>query len=1117
VKPIRSASVLLSLVLALIHAPSSADQVPTPEPLAELRAAGRYAAAVDSARARLTALENDPGASEVEVGDARRLVEMLEDVAARPEADRRILSRADSLIAVGHALLAELEYDKAETALAKGLELRRAVLRERHPGVGDALYPLAYVCWRTGRYAEGEGLLRDVLEIRRSTLGEDHPLTITTQQLLGNFLQAQGEYDEARAVYEKVLERRRVLVSGDDIGLAESMHDLACLLWETGDLLESERLHAESHAMFKRLLGEDHWMVASSHNNYAVLLNSLGDHAGAREHLEQSLAFQLAQEPRRNGVIAIIYGNLASLSSAIGDLSAAVELRRQGIALRRAIGRFETREYATELSSLGSSLFAVGAYGEAEAALNEALATWRSLPEDYHPDMALGLALLARLSRQHGDYVKSEQLCREALEIHGRSLDTDHEGRLSILDGLAASLTARGEYEAAEAILRDALETEVRVRGSGTVLASIFRIGLGSVLAAQGDPVGGAAFLRQELAVRDSLPLPDPSYRGRACLELARAELLAGRARESRNAAELAVKVFEAMPTSAVWRTGRALSVLGASMYAAGEFASAESTLVRACGLYDANRLRIPSGQKRAWSSRSSPYSLLAAARLRQGKGDEAWSAAERALARSLADVVSGTAALEGREATRRDSLRMELTNIESRLAGATRLAASGDSAAADLADALRSELMAREAAWARFQTALAERHPVTEGGVAELDVVQGALTDGRALVGWLDVTSETGSGEAWCYVVRSTGPVTWLTLPVAARNRADMAESRREVRAALSDPETPELVASRRMREIAREWAAGLTDALVGIDEVVFVPGGALLGVPIEVVPFDDGRLIGDACSVTYAPSATVFAVGALRADRSGAEDLHRALFVADPPFSAPNAEAIASLPRLRGTRDEVASIAPLWSDATVLVGERASERELTAMARNRGMADFDVVHVATHALVSNHEPSRSALVLSQTDLSEGFQAVLTGERFFDGQLSGGEIAREWELDAELVVLSACETGLGREIRGEGYVGFAHTFIGAGARSVLASLWRADDAATALLMRRFYENWLGKYEDDRDGRRGEAMSKAAALREAKLWLRGSEGEHGAHPYEHPYFWSAFVLVGDPR
>jgi CHAT domain-containing protein len=159
-----------------------------------------------------------------------------------------------------------------------------------------------------------------------------------------------------------------------------------------------------------------------------------------------------------------------------------------------------------------------------------------------------------------------------------------------------------------------------------------------------------------------------------------------------------------------------------------------------------------------------------------------------------------------------------------------------------------------------------------------------------------------------------------------------------------------------------------------------------------------------------------------------------------------------------------------------------------------------------------------------------------------YTGRLTVGTVLG-WKLDADLVTLSACETGLGRQAGGEGMLGFVQALVQAGARSVLVSLWPVDDAATALLMNRFYQNLLGK----REGLKA-PLGKAEALREAKQWLRGlpraeaealaaklSQGElrltvsplkpaaapaagsaKGDRPYAHPYYWSAFVLLGDP-
>jgi CHAT domain-containing protein len=182
---------------------------------------------------------------------------------------------------------------------------------------------------------------------------------------------------------------------------------------------------------------------------------------------------------------------------------------------------------------------------------------------------------------------------------------------------------------------------------------------------------------------------------------------------------------------------------------------------------------------------------------------------------------------------------------------------------------------------------------------------------------------------------------------------------------------------------------------------------------------------------------------------------------------------------------------------------------------------------------------PARSAVILTQTGLPDRLEQALSHKPVFDGRLSVGDIQRIWELKAELVTLSACETALGRESGGEGFVGFTQALVIAGARSVCLSLLKVDDTATALLMQRFYGNMLGR----RDGLKS-PMPKAEALREAKGWLRGlgraeaapliakvsggvdrgtgAEGRKPVevkgddNPYADPRYWAAFVLVGVP-
>jgi hypothetical protein len=245
---------------------------------------------------------------------------------------------------------------------------------------------------------------------------------------------------------------------------------------------------------------------------------------------------------------------------------------------------------------------------------------------------------------------------------------------------------------------------------------------------------------------------------------------------------------------------------------------------------------------------------------------------------------------------------------------------------------------------------------------------------------------------------------------------------------------------------------------------------------------------------------------------------------------------EDFAPLP---GTKREVEAVAQLFKSENLpireLLGTDASEPELDRLATEDKLRQFAFIHLATHGVIDEDNPTHSAVILTQTGLPDPLDQALNHKPVFDGRLLVREIQRSWDLRAELVTLSACETALGRESDGEGFVGFTQALLISGARSVCLSLWKVDDTATALLMTRFYQNLLGK----RPGL-SNPMPKAEALREAKMWLRGltseaadaaaseltqvSRGEErrlqgtpvAYHPYEHPHYWAAFVLVGDP-
>lgn len=284
---------------------------------------------------------------------------------------------------------------------------------------------------------------------------------------------------------------------------------------------------------------------------------------------------------------------------------------------------------------------------------------------------------------------------------------------------------------------------------------------------------------------------------------------------------------------------------------------------------------------------------------------------------------------------------------------------------------------------------------------------------------------------------------------------------------------------------------------------ELIIVPHDVLHYLPFHALVSPEGRYLVEDFTVHYLTSASLLKFTKAKAEKSVRQTV---LAVGDPAAGGSRA-------KLSFARSEVQEVKRLYPRATVLTGSTATEA-----SGKRLSSTFDILHFATHAELNVEDPLSSALLLA-SDQTE------------DGRLTVKEIF-SMELAADLVVLSGCETGLGRLSRGDEIAGLTRAFIYAGTPSVVASLWNVEDRSTAALMGRFYRNL-------------KTMSKADALRQAQLWLmRGGGGRSavamrgiggvthlGAAQLDtaqngnvkafssaattHPYFWASFVLVGD--
>ncbi len=384
---------------------------------------------------------------------------------------------------------------------------------------------------------------------------------------------------------------------------------------------------------------------------------------------------------------------------------------------------------------------------------------------------------------------------------------------------------------------------------------------------------------------------------------------------------------------------------------------------------------------------------------------------------------------------------------------------------------------------------------------------------------------------------------------------RASLTELRGALASETGEPITDGLLDELRSLLLPEDLMARIGDA----SRVIVVPDGPLHSVPLEVLLPDT--------PICYSPSATIYLDRVRVAQERESGSPPTVLVLGDPVFGdapieqeqvlasvrggefdavAAGASALeqvrlygGTLEPLPGTKAESREIADAFRKAkimpSVLTGDRATAERLRRAVERKPT----YLHLATHGLPGNAaRPYEASLALTQPETPTVDDI---------GFLTLEELMGSWlgKLDGcQLVTLSACDTGRG-VAQGDTVMSLPIGFFAAGAETVVASLWRVDDAATALLMARFYENLLGQTDASRSvfGREyeaGQPLPKLDALGEARAWLRGLDAQQaerarrgldrslsrapGArrveepvdaqHPYAHPRYWAPFVLVG---
>jgi CHAT domain-containing protein/uncharacterized protein HemY len=932
-----------------------------------------------------------------------------------------------------------IEYQWQDLAIAREIKDRK--------GEGQSLGNLGIAYYYLGDYAKAieyqQQRLAIALEIK-DRLGEGQSLGN-----LGNAYEALGDYAKAIEYYQQNLAIAREIK--DFSGEGKALGNLGNAYYNLGDYTKAIEYYQQSLAIaleIKDRLGE-----GQSLGNLGNAYDALGDYAKAIEYYQQHLAIALEIKDRLGEGQSL--GNLGVAYYNLGDYAKAIEYQQQSLAIKREIK--DRKGEGQSLDNLGVAYYNLGDYAKAIEYQQQSLAIAKSIKDRKGEGAYLGNLGLTYYNL--GDYAKAIEYQQQSLAI-AKSIK-DRQGEGNTLSNLGIAYHALRDYAKAIEYQQQSLAIKHQIKdrkGEGIALGN-----LGNAYHALGDYNRAIEYQQQSLAIKHQIK--DRKGEGIALGNLGIAYHALGDYNRAIDYHQQYLAITKDIGDKD--GEGTALNNLGLALLNSDKLTQAEKILRDGIKTWEFQRRRL--GENDAYKvsifeEQARTYRLLQKVLIAQNNPNAALEIAERGRARAFVELL-----------TRRN-------------------ATTNNSA----------------------------QSPITPPAIELLQQI--AKQQNATLVEYSIIGDEfkikgkkgTYESELYIWVIKPTGEVRFRKAdlkPLWQKQNTSVAELVTNSREAIgiknrSEPATivvelsPEAKQQRlaQQREKLQQLHQLLIEPIANLlptdpeARVIFIPQGDLFLVPFPALVDASGQYLIEKHTILTAPSIEV--LGLTRQQRQRLGNPKRVagignqtsnpemLIVGNPLMPKvwnPKKATKEQLSYLEGAEKEAQAVAQLFN-APLLLGEQATERAIKQQISNAR-----IVHLATHGLLDYGTPEDTGV----RDFP-GAVALAPGEGE-DGLLTSAEIV-DMNLKAELVVLSACDTGRGR-IRSEGVIGLSRSLISAGVPSVIVSLWAVDDAATTELMQEFYQQWQ------------QNPDKAQALRQATLTTKQK------HP--DPRLWAAFTLIGE--
>jgi len=1015
-------------------------------------------------------------------------------------------------------------YSDAIRLSEKCLEIQEKLTSKEYSDYEMIVYNLYQFNLAIKNYAECVRWGTEVIKIQKKTLGPEHPDYALTLNNLASYYSYLGNYQEAIRLGSEALEIRKKVLGTEHPSYATSLGNLASFYSGMGNNKEAIRLETEALEIRRKALGPDHPNVANSLNNLASYNSDLSNYQEAIRLSKEALEIQKRVLGAEHPDYATSLGNLAIYYSSIGNYQDAIRIGTETLEIRKRVLGVEHPNYATSLSSLGDFYSSSGNYQEAIRLATEALEIRKKVLGPKHPDYAGSLNNLAGSYSELGNYQEAIRLATEALEIQKEVLGSEHPVYALTLNNLAYLYSNLGDYQEAIRLGTKARDIRKKVLGPDHPDYALSVANLADFYSHLGNYQVAILLGIEALEIKEKVLGPDHPDFALSIVNLAGFYNDLGRYQEAIRLQTEALVIQKKALGSEHPHSILSLSNLSFFNYNQKKYSEAYSfqkSYVNLTRDYILNSFSELSSnlQESLWNEKYvHDFNLLFPSTVYQHQTKE-----------SISELYDKTA-LFAKGILLNSSVGMRKLILE-----------SGDTVLISKYDALSANKSIYEK---QLEKPIKERflnvdslHTLIQQQEMELARESKAYGDfARNLrINWKDVQLKLDKNDI---------AIEFLDFPVLRTDSVMYVAL--TLKKGYDSPRLIPLFEKKQLDAISQRnyytqtslydlvWKP-LTEELKGARDIYFSPSGSLHRIGIEYVPVSDTENIFDQYRLHRLSSTRQLAF--IQDETSGKESVLYGGLVYDAhpsqtdkladnrSFTYMNRADVDSLSLrgsyeyLPGTKDEadnIASYLKKYGQSYVYrSGAQGTEESFKQLDGSRPKT----LHIATHGFYMTQEDAeiqrlasgvrlgdegshyqedkpmtRSGLLLS--GCGPALKHEILPEGVEDGILTAQEISKLDLRGLDLVVLSACQTGLGDIISGEGVFGLQRGFKNAGARTIIMSLWKVSDSATQQLMSSFYSHYL----------QGKRKEESFRLAQSELREKGSSNQSKPD-------WAAFVML----